>query len=162
MQWGALRAQGQALGLPDPARKRRERDSGFLAPVLLYEAIYGGFVVNVGETAVVACVAQDMKAAGIVQRLMRGYLKGSPPALRGACQRAARRARAEGTASRSGSSRAHRSRSTAIPSPPAVWMSSDGSSSKVPSDAPGEDTRRATAWAWSSNEPVHDQDATKA
>src|SRR5712691_11178978 len=29
-------------------------------------------------------------------------------------------------------------------------------------DAPGEDTRRATAWAWSSNEPVHDQDATKA
>ena len=22
-------------------------------------------------------------------------------------------------------------------------------------------TRRATAWAWSSNEPVHDQDATK-
>ena len=29
-------------------------------------------------------------------------------------------------------------------------------------DAPGEDTRRAPAWAWSSNEPVHDQDATKA
>jgi DnaJ-class molecular chaperone len=31
-------------------------------------------------------------------------------------------------------------------------------------DAPGEDTRRATAWAWSSIafEPVHDQDATQA
>ena len=60
------------------AGSRAGKDSRFLAPVLLYEAIYGGFVVNVGETAVVACVAQDMKAAGIVHRLMRGYLKESP------------------------------------------------------------------------------------
>jgi len=60
------------------AGSRAGKDSRFLAPVLLYEAIYGAFTVNPGETAVIPCVAQDAKAAQIVWRLMRSYLKDSP------------------------------------------------------------------------------------
>jgi len=46
------------------AGNRAGKDSRFLAPVRLYEAIYGGFVVNVGETAVVVCVAPGTGISG--------------------------------------------------------------------------------------------------
>ncbi len=60
------------------AGSRAGKDSRFLAVVVLYEAIYGAFTVNIGESAVIPVVAQDAKAAQIAWRLMRDYLKASP------------------------------------------------------------------------------------
>jgi hypothetical protein len=60
------------------AGSRAGKDSRFLAVVVLYEAIYGAFTVNVGESAVIPVIAQDAKAAQIAWRLMRDYFKASP------------------------------------------------------------------------------------
>src|SRR5712691_4388023 len=60
------------------AGSRAGKASRFLAVVVLYEAIYGAFMVNVGESAVIPAVAQDARAAQIALRLMRDYLKASP------------------------------------------------------------------------------------
>ncbi len=44
---------------------RAGKDSRFLAPSQIYEAVYGPYTVNPGETVTIACVAQDANAAHI-------------------------------------------------------------------------------------------------
>jgi hypothetical protein len=57
---------------------RSGKNSYIEVPILLYEAIFGGFVPNRGETCAVVLVAQDARAAGLSHRLAREYLKRSP------------------------------------------------------------------------------------
>ena len=57
---------------------RSGKNSYIEVPILLYEAIFGGFVPNPGETCAVVLVAQDAKAALLSHRLAREYLKRSP------------------------------------------------------------------------------------
>jgi len=57
---------------------RSGKNSYVEVPILLYEAIFGGFVPNRGETCAVVLVAQDAKAALLSHRLAREYLKRSP------------------------------------------------------------------------------------
>src|SRR5262249_2406236 len=56
---------------------RSGKNSYIEVPILLYEAIFGGFVPNPGETCAVVLVAQDAKAALLSHRLAREYLKRS-------------------------------------------------------------------------------------
>jgi hypothetical protein len=56
---------------------RSGKNSYIEVPILLYEAIFGGFVPNPGETCAVVLVAQDARAALLSHRLVREYLKRS-------------------------------------------------------------------------------------
>ena len=57
---------------------RGGKDSRFLAPSQIYEAVYGKYKVNPGETVTIACVAQDANAAHILLKLIMSYLNASP------------------------------------------------------------------------------------
>jgi len=57
---------------------RGGKDSRFLAPSQIYEAVYGTYKVNPGETVTIACVAQDANAAHILLKLIVSYLTASP------------------------------------------------------------------------------------
>ena len=57
---------------------RGGKDSRFLAPSQIYEAVYGRYTVNPGETVTIACVAQDANAAHILLKLIMSYLNVSP------------------------------------------------------------------------------------
>jgi hypothetical protein len=62
------------------AGARSGKDSRIAAPVLLYEALYGGHAERLGrgETAMIPCVAQDARAAKIAFQYLRDYLTTSP------------------------------------------------------------------------------------
>jgi hypothetical protein len=60
------------------AGARSGKNSYIGTPILLYEALYGGFSPNRGETCAVVLVAQDARAATISLDLARAYLKESP------------------------------------------------------------------------------------
>jgi hypothetical protein len=60
------------------AGARSGKNSYIATPILLYEAIYGGFTPNSGEICAVVLVAQDARAATISLELARAYLKQSP------------------------------------------------------------------------------------
>lgn len=71
------------LGYPEAtivSGARGGKDSRIAAPTVLYEAIFGGHdrAASIGETPVVALVAQDTKAAGIAFRYIKDYLLKSP------------------------------------------------------------------------------------
>ena len=56
---------------------RSGKNSYIEVPILLYEATFGGFVPNPGETCAVVLVAQDARAARLSHRLVSEYLKRS-------------------------------------------------------------------------------------
>jgi hypothetical protein len=62
------------------AGARSGKDSRIAAPVLLYEALFGGHVERLGrgEAAMIPCIAQDARAAKISFQYVRDYLTGSP------------------------------------------------------------------------------------
>jgi hypothetical protein len=60
------------------AGARSGKNSYIETPILLYEALYGGFSPNRGEICAVVLVAQDARAATISLELAREYLKQSP------------------------------------------------------------------------------------
>lgn len=60
------------------AGARSGKNAYILTPALLFEAIFGGFTPNPGETCAVVLVAQDARAARLSHRLAREYLKRSP------------------------------------------------------------------------------------
>ena len=60
------------------AGARSGKNSYIETPILLYEALYGGFTPNRGESCAVVLVAQDARAATISLELAREYLKQSP------------------------------------------------------------------------------------
>jgi hypothetical protein len=60
------------------AGARSGKNSYIETPILLYEALYGGFAPNPGEICAVVLVAQDARAATISLELAREYLKQSP------------------------------------------------------------------------------------
>jgi hypothetical protein len=57
---------------------RGGKDSRFLAPSQIYEAVYGTYKVKSGETVTIACIAQDANAAHILLKLVVSYLNASP------------------------------------------------------------------------------------
>ena len=60
------------------AGARSGKNSYIETPILLYEALYGDFKPNRGETCAVVLVAQDARASTISLELARAYLKQSP------------------------------------------------------------------------------------
>lgn len=60
-------------GLDAHREFRGGRSAGLETPILLYEALYGGFTPNLGEISAVVLVAQDARAAKISLELAREY-----------------------------------------------------------------------------------------
>jgi len=78
--WGECTGRSEYPGKPFVeltlvSGARSGKNAYVMTPVLLYEAVWGGFRVNPGETVAVPLIAQDATACDVSMRLMREYAR---------------------------------------------------------------------------------------